>query len=172
MAQKNKKTGLTDREQLFVLEYMKDLNITQSAIRAWYSEKSACSIWTENLRKPHIQEAIAKQRDKYFQKSEVEGQYVIDNLKEITDIAMQRKPVKDFQKNDIGEVIEWEKYILDLTSAISANEKLWKYHKLFTDKVETTGKDGGAIEIKVEVNYEAMTPKEIQEAIKKEMWDI
>lgn len=37
---------------------MKDLNGTQAAIRAGYSEKKAFSIATENLRKPYIEDYI------------------------------------------------------------------------------------------------------------------
>jgi phage terminase small subunit len=49
---------LTNKQRAFVAEYMKDLNGTQAAIRAGYSPKTACSIASENLRKPHIKRAI------------------------------------------------------------------------------------------------------------------
>ncbi|MFR7383035.1 MAG: terminase small subunit, partial [[Clostridium] leptum] len=45
---------LTAKQQRFVDEYLIDLNATQAAIRAGYSEKTAFSIGTENLRKPLI----------------------------------------------------------------------------------------------------------------------
>ena len=49
---------LTPKQQLFVAEYLVDLNSTQAAIRAGYSVRSAAEIGHENLRKPHIQAAI------------------------------------------------------------------------------------------------------------------
>jgi phage terminase small subunit len=49
---------LTGRQRAFVLEYGKDFNATQAAIRAGYSAKTAYSIGWENLRKPEIQIAI------------------------------------------------------------------------------------------------------------------
>lgn len=52
--------SLTPKQALFVAEYLKDLNATQAAIRAGYSEKTAYSIGNENLRKPEIAEAIQK----------------------------------------------------------------------------------------------------------------
>lgn len=178
MAQKNKKTGLTDREQLFVLEYMKDLNATQSAIRAWYSKKNANRIWSENLSKLDIVEAIAKELQKKFSKVEKDGDRVIQCLVELTERCMQKVPVMRYNKElkeyeQVTEDWHWVR-TFDSAWANSALDKLGKYHKLFTDKVEHTGKDWWAIEIKADVtiNYEAMTPKEIQEAIKKEMWDI
>lgn len=52
--------GLEPRQQRFVDEYLIDLNATQAAIRAGYSEKTARYIGHENLTKPHIQAAVSK----------------------------------------------------------------------------------------------------------------
>lgn len=49
---------LTAKQALFVEEYLVDLNATQAAIRAGYSEKTADVIGCENLGKPNIQSAI------------------------------------------------------------------------------------------------------------------
>lgn len=46
---------LTPKQKLFIEEYLKDFNMTQAAIRAGYSKKSAHVIGQENLRKPAIQ---------------------------------------------------------------------------------------------------------------------
>jgi len=54
----DKKYKLNDKQQLFCKEYLKDLNLTQSSIRAGYSPKTAYSIGCENLRKPEIQKYI------------------------------------------------------------------------------------------------------------------
>jgi phage terminase small subunit len=50
--------GLTEKQQLFVRNYLVDLNATQAAIRAGYSENCASEIGYENLRKPQIMAAI------------------------------------------------------------------------------------------------------------------
>lgn len=50
--------ALTERQARFVAEYLVDLNATEAAKRAGYSEKTAYSIGFENLRKPEIQDAI------------------------------------------------------------------------------------------------------------------
>jgi phage terminase small subunit len=49
---------LNDRQKLFVLEYVKDFNATQAAIRAGYSVDTARQIGCENLTKPNIKEAV------------------------------------------------------------------------------------------------------------------
>ncbi len=55
-------SALTAKQQRFVEEYLVDLNATQAAIRAGYSEKTAQAIGSENLTKPLIAEAIAEAR--------------------------------------------------------------------------------------------------------------
>lgn len=49
---------LTERQKRFCDEYLIDLNATQAAIRAGYSEKTAQNIWKENLTKPYIKKRI------------------------------------------------------------------------------------------------------------------
>lgn len=52
MAQEKKK--LTPRQKAFANWYLKTFNATEAARRAGYSERSAASIGSENLRKPEI----------------------------------------------------------------------------------------------------------------------
>lgn len=47
-----------------------------------------------------------------------------------------------------------------------------KRKKEFSLRTEIWQEEGEVFKMDVTVNYEAMTPKEIQEAIRKEMWDI
>ena len=51
---------LTAKQQRFCDEYLIDLNATQAAIRAGYSEKTAKQIGQENLTKPDLKEYIEK----------------------------------------------------------------------------------------------------------------
>jgi len=61
---------LTPKQARFVQEYLIDLNATQAAIRAGYSERTAKQIATENLSKPIISKAIEA---KQFELSEQTG---------------------------------------------------------------------------------------------------
>lgn len=54
---------LTDKQQVFVMEYLKDFNATRAALAASYSKKTAYSIGWELLRKPAVQAAIQRHRD-------------------------------------------------------------------------------------------------------------
>ena len=49
---------LTDKQKMFIDEYLVDLNATQAAIRAGYSKKTARQIGQSNLSKVDIKSAI------------------------------------------------------------------------------------------------------------------
>lgn len=63
--------ALTQKQKLFVKEYLVDLNATRAAIRAGYSEKTAEAIGYENLRKPQIDVAIQAAMTKRSQRVEI-----------------------------------------------------------------------------------------------------
>ncbi len=77
------KTKLRPKQKKFVQEYLVDLNATQAAIRAGYSEKTAYSIGFENLRKPEIQEALDLAQKKLAKKVEVTIEELITAYKQI-----------------------------------------------------------------------------------------
>jgi len=68
---------LTPKQKRFAEEYLVDLNATQAAIRAGYSEDSASIIGFENLRKPNIASAIRKRQNKLAEDIEVTQARVI-----------------------------------------------------------------------------------------------
>jgi phage terminase small subunit len=51
---------LTERQKLFVTEYLVDLNATRAAIRAGYSAQTARQTGSENLSKPYIAAEIER----------------------------------------------------------------------------------------------------------------
>ncbi|MFA6174729.1 MAG: terminase small subunit [Kiritimatiellales bacterium] len=50
--------ALTNKQRVFVEEYLRTWNATEAALRAGYSEKTARAIGAENLTKPDISEEI------------------------------------------------------------------------------------------------------------------
>jgi phage terminase small subunit len=72
------KPKLTPKQRIFVAEYMIDLNATQAAIRAGYSEDSAKQIGTENLAKPAIVEAIENRMEDRAKRTEVTADRIIN----------------------------------------------------------------------------------------------
>lgn len=96
---------LTNKQKLFVDEYLKDLNATQAAIRAGYKEKCAKEIGYENLTKPHIQEEISKRMKKREERTEITQDMIIKELSKIafsnaTDyVTVETKPLKVLKRD-------------------------------------------------------------------------
>jgi phage terminase small subunit len=68
---------LTPKQEMFVKEYLVDLNATQAALRAGYSEKTANRIGAENLSKPVIQSRIQELMNKRAEKTEITADAVL-----------------------------------------------------------------------------------------------
>lgn len=75
--------ALTAKQELFVQEYLVDLNATQAAIRAGYSEKTAAEIGRQNLIKLEIAQAITEARTKRSERVEWTTDEILKDLKEI-----------------------------------------------------------------------------------------
>lgn len=69
---------LNPRQQAFCLEYVKDWNATQAAIRAGYSEKTAAQIGEQNLRKLEIASRIAEMQKQFEQNATMTAQELIE----------------------------------------------------------------------------------------------
>ena len=78
---------MTPKQEAFVREYLIDLNATQAAIRAGYSERTAGSVGNENLKKPEIAAAIAAAQQKVAEKAEMTVDQHMTDLKRIRDAA-------------------------------------------------------------------------------------
>jgi len=128
------KKKLTEKQKMFVKEYLIDLNATQAAIRAEYSEKTAYSIGQENLKKPDIQEAIQEAMNERSDKVEIRAEDVLAGIKKLTKL--------------VADPINEE---FNATAGFKGYELLGKHLKLFTEKVEHTGKDGQDINTSEEV---------------------
>lgn len=98
--------ALTAKQKMFVQEYLVDLNATQAALRAGYSKKTAFSIGNENLKKPEIQVAIQKAMQKREKRVEINQDYVIGKLLEITEKDASDMPESDLKYGNKLKAIE------------------------------------------------------------------
>ncbi|NIV12904.1 MAG: terminase small subunit [Aliifodinibius sp.] len=71
---------LTDKQEQFCQEYLIDLNATQAAIRAGYSERTAQEIGSENLSKPIIQTRVAELKKIRQKRVEVDQDKIVRML--------------------------------------------------------------------------------------------
>ena len=110
---------LTDKQELFCLEYIKDLNATQAAIRSGYSEDSASSIGFENLRKPEIQKRLSGLIQARNERLEVDADYVLNRLVEI-----DQMDIADILNDDgtVKSIQLWPKAWRTTLSAIDITE--------------------------------------------------
>jgi len=146
---------LSPKQEMFVKEYLVDLNATQAAKRAGYNAKTAYSQGQRLLKKVEIQSAIAAAQQDRAKRVEISQDYVLSNLTEIVERTMQRAPVCNMKgeqvQDDEGNNL-WE---FDAKSANRALELLGKHLGLFTDKVqqEVSGPGGGPVEQKFVVEF-------------------
>jgi phage terminase small subunit len=119
---------LTDKQRLFVSEYLKDFNATRAAKAAGYSDKTAGSIGAENLTKPEIKEYIKKYIDDTLDTDRMTLQReIIDQLRVI---AFDDNEV-DINRTDDGEILS-----VSRRDKLRALEMLGKYMSMFTDRRE------------------------------------
>jgi phage terminase small subunit len=76
-------SNLTLKRRRFVAKYLVDLNATQAAIRAGYSQKTANRIASELLSKPDIREAVAAGADRKLRKAEIKADQVLAQIRDI-----------------------------------------------------------------------------------------
>ena len=74
---------LTKKQATFVAEYLVDLNATQAAIRAGYSEKNAAKIAYQLLDKTRVREAIQKAQNERAKRTQITADRVVDELAKI-----------------------------------------------------------------------------------------
>lgn len=168
------KSKLTPKQELFCVEYLKDLNATQAAIRAGYSEKTARNIASENLAKPDIQEFICSANKKRLDEVKIEASFVLGELHKIASSSikdavdengillpineMPDHVAKTIQSIDIEEEHERDKDTNEINSTTKtikikfwskdkSLENLGKHLKLFTEKIELSGDKENPVQV-------------------------
>jgi phage terminase small subunit len=142
--------ALTDKQRRFVDEYLVDLNATQAAIRAGYSKRRASEIGSQLLRKPAVAEAISAAQVERSKRTLITQDYVLQGIVETVERCRQAVPVYDRSGNPVvvemptGELAPV--YAFDAKNVLKGFELLGRHLKLFTDKTELTGPNGGPVQ--------------------------
>ena len=135
---------LNAKQQIFVKEYLIDLNATQAAIRAGYSAKTANEQGSRLLANVSISAAVQEGMKSRAAKLDTSAEKVIEDLGLLRDMCMGRIPVKRTILTDDGDggkiPIEVNATLFEPSAAKGAIELLGKHHKLFTDKIELNNK--------------------------------
>lgn len=154
-----KNASLTAKQQRFVDEYLIDLNATAAYKRAGYvgtghvAESSAARLLSNVEVAKYIQAAM----DKRSEDLGIDARYVLNTIFETVERCKQARPVLD-RKGDpvmivIGEGDEKTiapAYVFDSAAVLKGAELIGKHLKMFTDKTELTGANGGPVAHKVD----------------------
>lgn len=175
---------LTDKQELFAREYLKDLNGTQAAIRAGYSEKTANEQASRLLANANVQKFVAELKTARVEQTGIDAAYVLRRLVEIDqmdvlDILLQNgelKPIKDWPKvwrttlsgMDVVEMVSADSAALlkkiKWPDKVKNLELLGKHVSVQAFKEQTsteiTGADGGP------VRYADMSEELLEEKLK------
>lgn len=164
--------GMTNRRRIFIDEYLKCWNASEAARRAGYKSRSntAGSRLLSNVDiKAEIERRIdenAMTADEVLQRLgdmargdmgeflDIESMSYSLNLEKAQEKGLTKliHKVKDrtvMNSNSKGDETEVHTLELELYDAQAALVQLGRYHGLFTDRTEITGKDGGKITIEI-----------------------
>ena len=123
---------MNDKQKLFATEYIKDMNATQAAIRAGYSENTAYSQGQRLLKnveiKKMIEEYLKKVRDKNFADTTEIEEYLT---------SVMRGSEKETEMINVGN---FEQELVEVpvkqNTRIKAAELLGKRYSMWTDKAD------------------------------------
>ena len=127
---------MTKKQKRFVEEYLIDLNATQAAIRAGYSEKSARQMATENMAKPSIKEYIEKRMDEKEKKLIADQDEV---LKYLTAVLRGESESEEIVIENVGDFTSEARTMKKAPSEkdrLKAAELLGKRYSLFKDSMK------------------------------------
>lgn len=145
---------MTRKQQMFIKEYLVDLNATQAAIRAGYSAKTANEQGARMLANASIKAAVQEEMDKRATKLELTADKVLSEISYMAfydpaDFAGIKNP------DDIAQLPEhvrkavvgwsWDKagnFVIKLSPKTPSQELLGRHLKLFTDKLEVEVGEG------------------------------
>lgn len=164
---------LNGRRELFAREYLKDLNGTQAALRAGYSEKSARTEASQLLAISEVQDRIGELAQARNEKLEIDANVVLvellrmltsdaavaydqdtGTLKAIHDIPIDlRRCIASVKTQETfegsGKEREWTGYIKEVKfwSKEKAAELLGRHLALFKDQLNINGLEDLAVRI-------------------------
>ena len=137
--------ALTDKQEAFCQEYLLDLNATQAAIRAGYSEATAQEQSSRLLSNVMVASRVRELMAGRAQRVQVDADWVLGRLLEISNKCMEAKAVMVFdpvekcmtqKQTPEGELL----YEFDSSGANKATELIGKHLGFFGQHQKQKGK--------------------------------
>ena len=182
-------------QQAFIAEYLVDHNAKRAAIRAGYSPATAETTGHKNLQKPQIASAIQEVMDERSRRTGITSDHVLEEIASIANDDISNYLDFHAEKVQVGEEdgvpIYERRIIVEVKDSKTINTKniseisigkdgqfkfklynrdealvnLGKHLKLFTDKTEITGPNGGKIEL--DIALEGMSDDDLLKTIER-----
>lgn len=127
---------LTEKQRRFADEYIRLGEITQAAVNAGYSTKTARVTGQENMKKPAIKSYIDKRLEELKKESIAEQDEVLQYLTSVMRGQVQDEVVLVVGDGDFGGSIEKEDKRSDTVARTKAAELLGKRYGMWTEKQE------------------------------------
>jgi len=140
---------LNPRQEKFVSEYLKTLNITQSAIKAGYSPHTASEQGSRLLKNKKVAKYIDEQRKRIIDEGVLSANELLHILSnaavgdesEVREVVVkrgefQRNPDTDRMNLVYNEHVEMVEVPIKPSDRLKARDLLGRYHSLFTEKVD------------------------------------
>lgn len=173
---------LTPKQRRFVEEYLVDLNATQAAIRAGYSERTAGAIGAENLAKPEIRQALAHAQSRVAEKVAITVERVLLELSRLAFLDVRRlfddlgnlKPINKLDDATAAAIVSFDVEVrpgrdsvrvfkIKLCDKKGALDSIAKHLGMFVDRHEHTGKGGGSIVHDLGLDLSKLTDEQFEQ---------
>lgn len=132
-------TSLTEKQKRFADYYIETGNMTEAAIKAGYSKKTARVIGQENLLKPAIKNYIDEKLKELEGKRVASATEVMQLLTSAMRGELDEEVVVVESIGDYCSEARVVKKKIGLKDRIKAAELIGKRHRLFTDKIQVDG---------------------------------
>lgn len=160
--------ALSDKQLLFANEYLIDFNRTQAALRAGYSKRSAGEMGSKLLKNPEVAEYVSQRLTESAMSADEalmrlaahargdiddclddDGRFSLDKARKAKKTGLiKRLRIRETTRVIDETEVKTQEIDFELHDAQAALQLIGRHHKLFVDKTELTGRDGGPIEHK------------------------
>lgn len=131
--------SLTEKQKRFADYYIETGNMTEAAIKAGYSKKTARVIGQENLLKPAIKNYVDERLKELEKKRVASATEVMQLLTSAMRGELDEEVVVVESIGDYCSEARVVKKKIGLKDRIKAAELIGKRHRLFTDKIQVDG---------------------------------
>lgn len=163
MVRTKKQKKLNDKQKRFAAEYLIDLNATQAAKRAGYSEKTSYAQGHYLLKHPEVKAEIQRNMDERAKRTEITADNVLKeiakmafcNVRDVFDENGNLRPIHDLPETVTASISSVKVKTFTLPGAQGAEvehvtevklwdkganlERLGKHLKIFTDNLNVSG---------------------------------